>query len=954
MVLEEPLDADEEELTPSFDHGVRNIREEDISRSKETTEILVEFEKIVVPRMISSDWMSLVAKSKSYPYYNNTEQNLNAHIFPGVEIAADVVEQAPGLYPGSDLRDIIAMWTIHDIHKIVKDNNDEFDISLEKAQSWIDELRLTEFNDKLSARDYHSCAVALHNQGPTNIDDSTNRFTELRPALRLIDATVSISKPSDFIEQAERPVSKVFGKPNEIYLPACHEVDFDDSVVRNIVSKNFYEYFAEKGYMLIDIRDDGVLYAKPEDSDPITDMSQFVSEMTGNSLDDLRNAYQIYTNKSFLGGDIGSPSSRSEYSEMPRVYEISDLSHICLSRPEIIQRIVQAAVEQQNKPWNISKESRRQIDSINQILDESIPKHSMIEGLAALVHTVYREILPDVVNSDRSETYESTMEGAIMYVFACSEETQRKFLELLSSEDISASPVNWPYKYIIARDLHERFTSRMSKTERQEELTKMILDRLTEFEGWEEFGTDKIEEIRNEFSIRLATNCRIDGDPITGYEDIDFLGMVKNQEKTGECYICDTATSQNANNPSLLSNRDFDVLERDFVTIENGSLTNSSFRNVVPRRPICITCQLALSVRSQQFNTYSNETDIHVTVHPINSTSVASYTRFRKVLKQIKTKSFADMQGISYRDVGNEYEEIMENYLEQPSSVDSLIDREKAFDVGQRMDEASSQFSLPDSENETIIRGVSMAVTAALISGVSVCITKKPQLYIKSHENTDVVRFGPELEDFKDIIDDRTEVMSLPKQMKIIDRVVSVGDKIGSPNVAVERYSTLGDEIAMSGTRLYNNIKYKLDDSDIKSISVDVAAIDALLSEEDSFSNDLLVDIGMLGRSLGEFVECNSNKINRILDETLTLIESSDSGDEDYLKSRIKERLQEHNLIDIGDVEENKVDSYIDAFLNIRYKYGSDHNVSSKRQVIIGGAEIRAIIKSRDQGDRND
>lgn len=951
MVLEEPLDTDEDELTPSFDHGVRDIRNDEISRSKETTEILVEFEKTVVSQMISSDWMSMVAKSKSYPYYNDTDQNLNAHILPGVEIAADIVEQAPGLYPEKDLRDIISLWTIHDIHKIVKNNNDEFDITVGKVSEWINELDLTDFGGSLSEKDYHSCAVALHNQGSTNIDDSTNRFTELRPTLRLIDATVSIDNPSDFVEQAERPVSKVFGKPDEIYLPACHEVNFDDSVVRTIINKNFYKYFKDNGYFLIDIRDEGVLYARPENKNPISNMSEFVSEMTERSLADLRDAYQIYTNKSFLGGDIGSPSSRSKYSKMPRVYEISDLAHICLDRSEIIQRIVQAAVEQQNKPWNISKESRTQIEKVQDIIDVPIPKHSMIEGLAALVHTVYREILPTIVDGESSDVYESTLQGAILHVFYCSQETQENFMKLYKSDQISASPINWPYKYVIAKDLHERFTSRMSKTGRQRSLIKMIADRLEDFDKWSDFGVEQVKDIKDEFSIRLAANSSIDGKSITSHEDLDFLKMIRNQQKTGECYICETATSQNANSPSILSNRDFDILERDFVTSIDGVMQTVSFESAVPREPICVTCQLALSIRSQQFNSYSNETDIHVTVHPVNSTSVASYTRFKKILHEIKTKSFARKEGIHYRNIGSEYEKIIKDHLDQPTSVDSLINREVAFNVGQRMDEASSQFSVPDSEGETIVRGVSMIVTAALISGVSVCITRDPQLYIESHKNSDMVRFGPKLDQFRNIINNSTGIMSLPRQIKVMDRVISIGDKTDSPNTVVENYSNLGDEIAMSGTRLYNRISHRLEWDDIQSIAVDVAAIDAMLSESDSFANDLLIDIARIGKSLGKIVGCKRTGINNILDRTIRIVESSNSEDSEYLRKRIKKRLENNTSIDLDETEDDKIKTYIDSVLNLRYKHGSKNSLKSRRQLIIGGAEIRAVISKGDKDD---
>lgn len=944
MVLEEPLDINDGDLVPSFKRGVKNIRNEGISRSKKTIECLIDFEEIVVPKMIESEWMNLIAKSKSKPYYNKTEQNLNSHIFPGVEIAADIVEQAPDLSPKDDLRDILSLWVIHDTHKIVSTNKEEFNITMDKVSRWISVLSIMEFNDSLSKKDYHSCAVALHNEDKSNIDDSTNRFTELRPVLRLIDATVSIKSQSDFVEQAEIPVSKVFSDPNKMYVPSSHKVEFNDPVIRTIVSESIYNYFMSKNYYIVDIRNDGVLYARPEDSPPISDPDNFVHNITDESLDNIRKCYQVYTNKSFLGSGISSPISRSNYNRMPTVYEISDMSHVCLSKTEIIQRIVQAAIEQQSNRLNISQESMRQIEIVERITNKKIRKDSMIEGLATLVHTVYRDIIPKIIDSSSSKAYERTMEGAILYVFNMKESTQNKFIDLIESDEINASPINWPYKYLIAQELHRKFGT-MSKSNRQKNIIKMLLEKLDDFKNWDEYGDEKVRNIREEFCLRVVANCSVDGNPITSYDGVNFLDMMHNLDKEGDCHICGTATSQNAKSPNVLSNKEFDTLNQDFITDINNDLTQVSFGDSVPKNPLCILCQMSISIRSQQINSYdSDNKNLHVTVYPINSTSIASYTRFNKILTEIRTKSFANKSGIEYHDIGSEYKSIISNYLRHTSNIDAFVDRENAFDVSKKMDEASSQFSLPENTKDSVLRGVSIITISALISGLKVCITREPQLFTKTYEKDSIVNYGPNIRVFNNIIKEDKSISSLPRQIKTIDRLISIGDKMSDPSSVLESYASIKEGEDMLGTRLYNSIAHDISDNNIRSICVDLATIDALNSE--NTSNNLLNHIAKTGRKLGQMIETEDiDKIQNILYETLILTERKRIEDPEEFIEDAKDYISDIDGISVKENEKNFED-YILSVLDINNRLS---DIKSKRRLIIAGSEIRAIIKHKDK-----
>ncbi len=853
MVLKEPLETDAEDLIPSFEHNTKRIVGYNTPRSEETVQALEEFETLVVPRMIELGWMEEIAKSRAKPFYNETDQTLTAHILPGIEILADIVEQAPGV-KSTDFRELAALWTIHDVHKIITtDNGNEFDIDTKTIKEWVEKLSLDEFTDgSLTVDDFQSCAVGLHNTGGTNLDDSTVRFTQLRPYLRLVDAVMSISDSKAFIDEAERPINAVFGTPAEIHVPAMHSVEFEDSVMRTLANKTVYEELVEIGLKPIDIRDNAVLYARSE-QDTYPDTEDFLEQIIDRFLDNLRDAYQIFRNHAFLGGDIDSPQSRAGYWAMPQVYEVSDLAKLCLTQTELIQRLVQAAVDQQNRPQSISDESERQIEQMQEETGVRIPKSAFIEGLAALVHTVYREIIPELVDADSEHAYERTLEAAVIHVFGVSEEMQERIATALKTSDNHSSPVNWPYKYLIAKDLHDRYKGH-SQTERQEVLIRVLSERLSDFEEWDSFANESQKSVRRELYLQFAKRTVLDGETLIKRGIPGFLDTVDKLDTQDNCYICEEPTAQSSSTPDLLSHRDFDILDMPFVTeSEEGEFERIELDDIIPIHSLCTTCQVSLTIRAQQFKTYDQETELHVTIHPSNSVSVASYLRFGKILHHLKTEMFSgNSSTIALSDMGDVYEEIITGTLSQSTGVDALIDREQAFDVGTRMDEASSRLTLPDNSEASIIRGAMCATVAGLLSGVRVCITRHPQLHMNHPETDSLVMYGPELTAFDNLLNNRTDITGLPDRLRILDRLIQMCDKTEAPNLTLEQYSSMDDRSVLPGSRVFSQVQHTLNSSEERVAAArDAINIDAIAAKDDVFAKDMLATTKALGDSLG-------------------------------------------------------------------------------------------------------
>lgn len=960
MVLKKTDKEYPDALIPSDDDSNTPLITEDTNRSEYIATVLLDFERNVVPKMLELGMMNDIAKSRTKPYYNDSDQTMMAHILPGLEIMADIVEKSDSLKE-TEFRKLISLWTIHDLHKLItNEQEDEFEIDSKTVQSWVNKLSLDTFvNDELNITDFHSCVVALHNSNESNIDDSTTEFTALRPHLRLVDAIMSIKSPDDFVEQAEKPIGSVFGKPTEVHVPASHSVDMQDSIIRTLVNQSVKEELEYKGLQSIDIRDNGVLYSRTENND-YGDIHELLENVIDTFLQNLRNAYPIFRNQAFLGGDISSGDSMMGNWYMPTVYDITDLSKLCLSHTEIIQRIVQASVEQQNRPWDITDDSIEQIENINEEFDVKIPQSSFIEGMATLVHTVYREILPELIDKNSEKAYERTLESAIIHVFGVNEETQEIIANSLKNNTIHSSITSWPYKYLIANDLHKRYTMKFSAKERQKILIELISTRLSNFSNWDEYGEENKLKIKRELYLLFATKIKLDGKYLHTYPSVNLGDIMSKRGNTNKCAISDKPTEQNASSPDLLSHRDMEVLNIPFVTENNdGEFENINLDNIVPQKPLSVLSQLSLNIRAQQFSNYDSvgeDNELYVTIHPANSISVASQVRFNRILEYLKQEMFTgNDSSIGLYDVANKYDEIITDALSQPTGVNSIINRNNAFKIGTRMDEASSRLTLPDNDESTLVRGAVCVIIASLMSGVRVCITKNPQLHMNHHKKDDLVIYGPELTMFENVIGENTDVNTLPNQLLILERIIKMSDNTNKPNMTIEQYNNICNSDTQSnivpGSIVYGRINHLFNDSDVSiSAARDAINIDALAAQNNEFAKDILGYSKSLGDSLGNMLPKSdamlANSVMNIVYDTLYTMTSINSTDEVVdAMLRCVTNISELNLNAEDVLKDGSAYKFATSIAKVYEEIEkSERDFDSVRQQLVNGTIVRSML----------
>lgn len=910
-------------------------------------EILIEYNSAVVSNMIDAGWVSKFAKSRKAPFYNECDQSLIGHIAPGVDILYRTAIHVDKL-EARDFRDLISLWTIHDIHKLSEsDWKDEFEFSSEDVRAFVDKLDLNEFSsDELTIEDFKACAVSLHDSDNSKFADQTVTFTRYRPYLKLVDMLMSITE-TDAFNDNDSIINSVFGDSKTHHTTATHTVAFNDMVLNTLVNKSMHDTFVADGMDCVNLSQTSGAYVRDATSE-LTVNNEMIHAIIDNFIDNVRDSYQVFRNKAFLGGEINSPQRGISKETMPRVYELSKLSQICLEKEEIIQRIVQASIDQQGMNWNVSIESENNINKLNDATDLNLNAESTyLEGMATLVHTVYKQIVPELIDETSDNIYERSEIGAIIHIFGLDEELQEQLLDLIESDTFGSSPVSWPYKYIFAKNLTERF-QHFTKTERNEKLGELILDRLTDFENWSTYNSSA-DNIRRELYVNICENVQINGEYISTFDTISekYTAIENHNEKLSKenlterseannfhkCCLCGQNTNQNTATPEILSHRDADIMEMTFSSEKDAELQNIDLHEVTDKRRTCVMCQIGLSIRAQQFETYEQtENNLHVTVRPIQSVSNASFIRFREIFEYLQNRLFSSDESEIYdSDVDQHFKQAMDEF----TSIDREIitDYQSTLNSGICLDSASSKISLPNNTEYDILKGALCASISGLLSGMKVVITKNPQLRISTNNEDPLIRYGAELTELDSAFQDNTDITSLPDQIQMIESVMHMAECTNSPTSVIEEYLDMENKHLLAGSRLYAAIDaanmYYTD-----KIYDKAATIDSLNQSDDNYIESVV----NLSQNLDKITDTKSEK-KQIMEHifySLDQIETINTADELYRVTmeeivNTEVDIEPSELLSGGDID-RFAKTFVSTFEDTEFS-----DITQIKPVLVGG-----------------
>ena len=535
-------DSPEEEISDAIFGLLDNYSDNDTSTSTSAeSEKLDTIEQQVVssfyanidPKLVNAGWGFEPAKSVEF---GKTDQSLVNHVRNGVTALARVNEliESVGGYPYDEreLRAAVALFTIHDVHKLDKkrDENPEarFDIPRSEVEHYVEQFGLLEWADSLTIADFHSCAVDHHDSWKANHDQTTIAFDDYRPLIRLADAFASSETPEAATNRrVVDAISRAY--PNASADLRRHVLDEVTGVFTNLVNAAVAETLKQADYEQLLIYQDGCVYLTPDDvSAPSLD-ERFVIETFEHLKQNIRRSHAAYQD---YGKLVDNLTVRSQ-----GFYGINDQDFFYAGPKTVLQAVALKGVTDADPGSDPTASMADTMSELESYLPFEIDRTREPVGLARLVYTVKRSFVDPVIESVETDVSDL---GATCMVFGVSEDV-RNGLETAAEELSLTAGGKWDYSYGIGQSLlNEGMTDSTALTER-------IITALNELnEDWREIvETEHAGNLRTEIIAYLEDIVSVDGQLVENQngEITDAFEEYPGSRRGKTCVLCNRGTT---------------------------------------------------------------------------------------------------------------------------------------------------------------------------------------------------------------------------------------------------------------------------------------------------------------------------------------------------------------------------------------------------------------------------
>jgi len=242
----------------------------------------LEFRQTVEPGMIDTGFDLQPAKSSAFTSRISGErfvdQSLRRHILAGAAFGARFNQALKQLAPGAalsqdDLRDALALYTVHDLHKTEeaqqrrdraeRDLSDEDkDVPEGRVEEFVEQLGLRKFDTGLEIPDYHASALGAETQSGRHRSVVSRHFLRLAEWVRLMDAAAGLDDPRA-VSQIESRVGEI---TDEITLHR-HRLDDSKGLATNLLNTTLADRITERDDLeLVVFFEQGAVYLGRDDS----------------------------------------------------------------------------------------------------------------------------------------------------------------------------------------------------------------------------------------------------------------------------------------------------------------------------------------------------------------------------------------------------------------------------------------------------------------------------------------------------------------------------------------------------------------------------------------------------------------------------------------------------------------------------------------------------------------
>jgi CRISPR-associated protein Csc3 len=743
-----------EDVDSLFALDTKDSDEEGSEKENISDQVLSEFVSEVDPRLLNAGWGFLSAKSVEY---GKVDQPLANHIRNAVFVLARLNEIATefGGYQldETELREVVALTVIHDVHKLAESEGaaDEFELDVAFVDTLAEKLQLTSFAPTLSTADegnhsdFYACAVDHHNDCNAKPEMSTRQFDHHRSMVRLADALASCETPEQAASRRRREALwDAYPGCQELTLHA-HTIDDVKGVFTNLLNNAVNDVLREEfGYRLLAIYQDGCVYLAEEDLDSDakatpTINEEFIGSVYKSLKNSIQDSHEAYANFKSLAGNLTTQSQG--------FYAINNQDFFYAGTETVLAAVVAKSFQDADPAQEPTDNMRETMEMLSEQLPIDIRSEDRVAaGYARLAYTVKRAFVDPVV---KGSDVEGNALVATCRLFDLPEDVIEGLAELQNDSDINLTAGGkWDYGYAIGQRIAER--------ERQENLrvpdvVKWIMDGLSELhKDWSDLVmTEHTGELQQELRTYIGEVVRIEGELSTVQEKTsltDPFNQHHTKRRGKTCTFCNRGTT---------STRKSDMEARKSLTTFQAGYSNRIPADATKPDNLlaCIPCQIEFSLRETGTGRRNPDDDrlfIHLipdyfyTPHMWELYADEILLRFTgEAMTRIGRLASAVFR-LAYA-----HEEVDEDYIsttdpDWPESAEDFAEilREATTDEGGRsMIESVSQgfktdaqfgaqtlsyFKQQDNETEFQFFGVFVGLSVATAAGLRVYISQSP------------------------------------------------------------------------------------------------------------------------------------------------------------------------------------------------------------------------------------
>ncbi|WP_254768242.1 type I-D CRISPR-associated protein Cas10d/Csc3 [Salinilacihabitans rarus] len=742
----------------------------EVERSVEET-VLEDFRTSVDPRIVDTGWGFEAAKSVEL---GKTDQSLLNHVRNGVFVLAQLNEAARSLggytLDEADLRATIALFTIHDIHKLNSerdvDPESRFDISAKEVQQYVEAFGLDDFAPELTTKDFRSCAIDHHDDWTANYDQTTRRFDDLRPFVRVADAFASCDTPeAATTKSVQTAINRAYLK-SEFEL-RCHVIDDVKGVLTNLLNAAVSERLGAFDYQPVAIYQDGCVYLAPEDVNrPEVDQT-LVDEILEQLQENTQKSHSAFASASELRSNLSTRYAKD-------FYGINDQDFFYAGAETVLAAVAQKSVSDANPDEEPTENMVETMESLEEYIPLNIERTRRPVGIARFVYTVRRAFVDPLIEDNADSQLKETCK-----ILSISDEVLEGLLKASEEDDNDKSDFSltaggrWDYAYGIGQALlNEDLTDPVKLKER----ANSGLSRRAE--NWAEIVEDfHAGNLREELAAYLSDVVSIDGCPIAvGSETLsDPFEEYHNTRRGKTCVLCNRGTTS--------------TRKADIETPKSLTTLKAGYSNHVPvdaGKPdnllTCIPCQIELSLRETGAS-QREEGRLFVHLIPDYFYTPLSWRSYSDVMSEFTGESQIELGRLAEAilwltdDPEAANVEGFENALFDEESGRPMVETlDQGFNPGTQYGARTLGYYKPqDNEAEFQFFGVYVALAVAAYAGLRVYVSESPIPDIRGRDFQTYARVGAGFTQVHDFYSTEIPLSRVESRLRAASALVKLG-----------------------------------------------------------------------------------------------------------------------------------------------------------------------------------